>query len=196
MKWLICAIVFITTVPSFSQVDSSDTLKNNSKHSIQLNPIGLILGSCAGNYEVLLGRRHGIVIEGTYVFPSLSKNKGYGAALLYRFHLKPEMNSKFLGAFLRKDRVASSIVVGERIKETYDYSVSSLCFGADYGWRKQLFKTKLNYAFRIGLGIPVTTFQWKNGRPESLGGMQTATFEKIMKYSLALDSELTVGFSF
>jgi hypothetical protein len=165
-------------------------------HSVQLDPLNILFGSLSMNYELLLYKRHGIGLGGSYLYSTIQNNKGYGAGLNYRYHLHRDMNSNFIGLFLKKSHLESSVSDGNRGGAQYDYSVNSYSMGANYGYRNRLFKTKLNYVFRIGAGVPISTFQWKNKKPESLGGLRTSTFEKIAKYSVALDGELTVGYSF
>jgi len=184
----------MTSVPSFSQVDATDTI-DHSSHAINLNPLGILGGALGLSYEYLFMRHHGIFVDGSYVFPLFQKNKGYGAGVQYRFHFHPRMKSNYIGAFYTMGYAEASIPDANRV--IYDFSLKSQVAGINYGWRSRLFKTKLHYDYRFGLGIPFSTFKWgKNGRPESIGSLRTRTFENIYKYSAILDLGFSVGYSF
>jgi hypothetical protein len=191
-KWaFLIFILLITNVPVFSQ---ADTTVENTHHSINVNPLGILGGAIGLNYELLLMRQHGLFIEGSYIFPLFPKNKGYGAGVSYRFHLHQRMKSNFIGIFYRMGYAES--VVQDQNRVNYDFSIKNHVAGINYGWRNRLFKTKLQYCYRVGLGVPFTTFKWgTNGKPESLGGISSGTFENIYKYSALLDVEFSIGYS-
>jgi hypothetical protein len=193
-KWIFFFIFLLMNGPAFSQFETTDTV-DNKRHAIHSAPWDILLGAFPMNYEFLLLHRHGIVAEGSYLFTTIQKNSGYNAGLSYRYHFNRKMNSNFVGAFFKRTYSKSSIADLNRI--SYDYSVKSSIVGVYYGWRDKFLKTKLNYVFRAGAGIPFSTFRWgENGSPGSIGGLQMSTFEKITKYSAALDGELTIGYSF
>ena len=193
-----CIFLCLMNTPAFSEVAPQPDTSKNARHSIQLSPVGIISATLAANYEFLLMRRQGLFLEGSYTFPLFPNSRGYGVGIHYRFHFQPRMNSKYVGAFFRTVYIKSVIANAEnRIITNHDYSLKLNVPGINYGWRSRFFKTRFNYDFRLGLGVPFVTLTWgKNGRPESISGvMSTSTFEKMLKYSSLLDFDFCIGYS-
>jgi len=191
-KWVYLFILLVANTPALSQVDTTDTI-DNKRHAIQINPVGILGGALGLNYEYRFMQRHAIFVEGSYVFPLFQNTKGYGADMQYRFRFHPQTRSNFVGLFFKTAYAQSTIPVD---RTNYDFSYKCYAVGINYGWVKRLFKTKLDYEYHVGLGIPFSAFTWKNGRPDKIGTMQTSTFEKIYKYTAALDAGLSFGLSF
>jgi hypothetical protein len=192
-KWIfLCASLLFSGAPVFSQ---TDTIADNTHHAINLNPLGILSGAVGVSYEYLLMQRHGLYIDGSYMFPLYQKNKGYAAGISYRFHFHPRMKSNYAGLFYSMNYLESTVPDADRIN--YDFSFKTQIVGLNYGWRGRLFQSKLQYDYFMGLGVPFSTFTWGiNGRPESLPGLRTKTYENIYKYSAILHAGLSIGYAF
>ena len=198
-KWgYLFLFLIMTNTQVISQTTPEDT-SDHKRHAIEWYPLSLLALSLGFNYEYLVVQKHGLFLEGSYTPPLRANNKGYYAGIHYRYHFHKRMNSNFIGVFYRSGYMESSFKnVENRQTTTYDYSLKFNIAGVNYGWRSRFFKTRFNYDFRVGLGVPISTLTWgENGKPGSIGGVMSAsTLEKFIKYSSIMDLDFAVGYSF
>jgi len=161
-------------------------------HYLSFDVISACFGTLLGNYEYLLDK-HGMCAEASYTFPWLG-TRAYEGIIAYRYHFKPAAKGSFVGPFCKFGRSEASIADESRVK--YSYTLRYTAFGANWGTRGSLFKSKkLLYTFRIGAAYPWTEFTWKNPPPQTISGLSLHTWISILKINAYLDGELTVTFA-
>jgi hypothetical protein len=156
-------------------------------NTLNISPISLVLGSINGNYEHLFAGRHGIFVEGGY---GIDNKKGYGGG--YRFHYRKETKnniiSSYLGFFIKWQYASTNF---EDDDESYDLEFRILTAGFNWGTRYDLWGP-LNFAWRIGYGIPFKTeFNWAPQKHDKY-----KTIEALVKIFTGIDSEVSIGIAF
>jgi hypothetical protein len=179
-------LAFILTVSSFGADSDSIPFRH---HKIQIDPISLIGGSFAGNYECRINPVHAFAIQGAYTMPRLG-NSAFAAGIQYRRYYSPV---SFWGIFANEGEMTLKIPPFERgDTTTYSFDLSYLTIGADWG-KNWYIKKRFPIIFGIGAGIPVKSdLTWKNNVKPTMA----STFEAIFLISTAIDLELTIGVNF
>lgn len=190
---LLSALAFIPTQAFAGDVEEEETEDESPalpfRQSVGLSPF-ILVGGLSGNYEYLLGYRHGLMAEGSYgLLGDASGSWSVGAG--YRFHFFPGMGGPFLGAFTRGGFVTTKVPLEEKAgKKTYSLESPVTLLGANGGYRWQGEKG-WNLVVRGGYGYPVVSdFRWSPTDPED------ADIKGIIEGFMGLDVELTLGYSF
>ena len=160
-------------------------------HAIQVSPLGLLLGTYALDYEILLRQRHGFCVDLLYANGrdlSGSKLEGKGFSISYRYHLKGRMNSNFLGIFLRKGEIDGEIKEDD---ERFPYHFDSLSFGPLYGER-HIWKNNMSFSWKLGYGYPLFDFKWRSARRPAHPGL----IRGILKWTTNIESGVSFGYTF
>jgi hypothetical protein len=97
-------------------------------NSINVSPLGIVLGSYNINYERLFGA-HGLVLEGgfSYLSDDGDDSKSLGGSLGYRWHWRGRQNSGFLGlaAGMYDGTGEASVETAGGDEESHDVDVRS-----------------------------------------------------------------------
>ncbi|MBD3343690.1 MAG: DUF3575 domain-containing protein [Chitinivibrionales bacterium] len=163
------------------------------ENAVNFNPLSIAFGSLNANYEHLFGGKHGVMVQGGYVFGANSG--GYSAALHYRHHYHTKithngLSSPFWGPFVYYEQ-SDAKVQNTNTSETYTIDIQYLKFGANWG-RRWIFGETFNLVLRIGYGFPaIAEFDWGESKPE-----EAETIESITKIIAGIDGELSIGFAF
>ncbi|MDX2173219.1 MAG: hypothetical protein SFY56_08875 [Bacteroidota bacterium] len=159
------------------------------KNSISLSSF-ILLGSIQINYERLVAKRHGILVEGYYAFSGSSKGTPT-AGLSYRYHLKKSLNGIFANAFYRWGDVHYKADFDESgTKKSYQMRTVTNLVGLGIGYRKQ-WSNGLAAVFRTGYGYQIgAKYEWLPSPPLDLS--KKATAEALQ----GLDIEISIGYSF
>ncbi len=179
-------------LPLSLPVFAEDTLPVKH-HYIGVDPISACFGTLAGTYEYVLGK-HGFYLGAQYTFPLLG-TKAYAGTVAYCFHYKPGILGTYIGPYCKYGKSEASFTDESRTK--YSYVLKYTTFGADWGYRGDLWKKhRLYYTLRLGAGYPICTLTWKGDEPPgSIGGMSLHTLTSIIKITAIIDGELTLTFA-
>ncbi len=167
-----------------------EALPTSKSNAFNFNPLGLVLGALAGNYEHLFGNRHGVMVKGAYLFGNAS---GFSVGAHYRHHYHVQqnhagLNSPFWGPFITYEKSSSTVTDPNR--NSYSVDIEFLKAGANWG-RRWIFGNTFNLALRIGYGFPfIADFTWDN-EPEN-----ARTVESITNVFGGIDGEISIGFAF
>jgi hypothetical protein len=161
--------------------------------AIGFDPVSIFFsGSLYGNYEQLLGLRHGLLAEGGYAV--LGDYSGtWSAAAGYRYHFSPGLEGLFAGTYLKTSVFSLENLKIERKNSKYAYDVEGpyLSLGANLGYRWQ-WGNGLAATLRGGYGFPIfSDLEWSpdDGRNEDMKNI----IENVL---FGLDIEMTMGYSF
>lgn len=160
-------------------------------HALQVNPVGPLLGSVTANYELLIGRRHGLFLELTHALgEDIAGNKleGGGFSLNYRRHLDGHMKSSYVGIFLRRSETDADMKE-EDIRIPFKYT--ALSFGPLYG-SCHIWTSGLCLSWRLGYGYPIFDFEWTSDRRPEYPGLVRG----LLKWTTNTDGGLTLGYAF
>jgi hypothetical protein len=180
-------IIILLLAFSVMSQDSS-SIKSNF---ISLDPLSLCLGSIVINYEHVFAARHGVLLEGDYSLPIISK--AYGGMLGYRYHFSSSSKGHFIGPFVAYHYSRSKMQ--DEYKHDFYYTLKYSALGFDWGYRWQFFKI-MNATIRLGLDYPFMDLKWDEAPPESFHGLQTSLVTSIIKAACYVDGELTIAVSF
>ena len=173
-------------------------------HAININPLGLALGAYGGNYELLLGQTHGIVLEAAYSSTKASSGsddatvKGGGGGIQYRWHWSNAMQSGFLGVFVRYSSATGTGVVTTTsgsitTKSNFDVSMSGTTIGLNIG-KRWVWDNGINIAARIGYGY--TNLNLSTTSSNTDVNKFINDLKPILQAVAGFDAELSVGYAF
>ena len=176
LKLLMCLSLF--TGFSMAQDDGDQMI------AVGFDVGGIAVKRYAGNVEVLLAGRHGLLAEGGAVVDGTFMNFGY------RFHFKEGMASRYLQPFF-KMRFGGDTVTDSGI--TYTYKTKAFYPGLSYG-RRWVWGPGFTMNWRLGYGHPLVTIE-SDGDLE-LTDEATELVETIYGILTAIDYEWSVGWAF
>lgn len=190
---LVCLVVMVLSAGSAWAEDAEDT-GPSGMHSVNLSPLGLVLGAVALNYELLLDKQHGLLIEGQY--RQSSGDDGEEASLMggvlgYRWHWGKSQDSGFVGLnFGYQTGEGFSKINDVSYKQNLTETSLTLNGGARYAW-----KNGFNITWRLGGGYASreVTAAEPGEDAESAAELVDAIFDFI---PIAVDAELSVGWVF
>jgi hypothetical protein len=195
MKLITVAVVVSAAVPSIAFADEPLKLeaKAEKQNTLNLSPLGVVVGDYALTYEHLFGGHHGLIVEG---IGSRSANDDgsslqFGGGVGYRWHWRGRQNSGFLGLMVAQ-RFGTGSVTENAV--THDMSVRSTTVTANIGKRWAL-TPAVNVTFRIGAGYG------KHVATAKEDTMEAKQAEELMNDILSFlpvgfDGELSVGYAF
>lgn len=189
---IIAAFAF---APSLAHADEplTVTAKAEKDNTINISPLGALVGDYALTYEHLFGGHHGLIVEGLG-----SRNAGdegsslqFGGGVGYRWHWRGRQNSGFLGLMVAQRFGTGSVTVND---VTHDMSVRSTTVTANIGKRWAL-TPAVNVTFRIGAGWGNHVATAKEDTMEAKAAEKT--MNDILSFlPVGFDGELSVGYAF
>lgn len=190
------ASLALVLVPSLALADEPLTVEARAepKNTVNVSPLGVLVGDYALTYERLFGGSHGVIVEGigSRAANDTGSSLQFGGGVGYRWHWRGRQNSGFLGLMLAQ-RFGSGTVTDTNGME-HGMSVRSTTVTANIGKRWAL-TPAVNVTFRIGAG-------WGNHKATAKGdSMEAKQAEELMNDILAFlpigfDGELSVGYAF
>jgi hypothetical protein len=193
------ALAFVATlVPSLSFADDAAApltveAKSEPANSINVSPLGVLVGDYALTYERLFGGSHGVIVEGigSRSAGDAGSSLQFGGGVGYRWHWRGRQNSGFLGLMVAQ-RFGSGTVTTNGME--HDLSVRSTTVTANIGKRWAL-TPQVNVTFRIGAGYGKHVATAKDDT------MEAKQAEELMNDILSFlpigfDGELSVGYAF
>lgn len=164
-------------------------------NSVNFSPLGLLVGSYALNYERLMNKRHGLLVEG--VFSSTSgdgtSSTGYGGLVGYRWHWSPSQDSGFAGLNVGYQVGTGTAEVTDDTGDKYSFDVdtTALAVTANIG-RRWAWDFGLNITLRAGVGYgryDVSTDSDDDLAQEAVDLVN----ELLTLIPVAIDGELSIG---
>jgi len=184
-------LIFSVSISFSQQAENVKVYKN----SINFNPLGIALGSIAGNYEHLFGNRNGIMIQSGFAAGyGLGKGSGVAIEMQYRYHYfrksnQAGLNSPFWGPFVYYEK--SKTEIKDNAGSNYTVDIEYVKAGASWG-RRWNWNNSFNLVFKIGYGIPFyANYKWLPNEPA-----QVKTIESLTTILAGIDGEFTMGFAF
>jgi hypothetical protein len=189
----------LIALPSLALAQPADpsiarTTSTERTNSINLDPMGALVGAYNANYEHLSGS-HGLLAEGGFYTSGDADSSvtTYGGAVGYRWHWRGRQNSGFVGAMLGFSG-GSAVAASDDMSTTYDISVKEASATLNVGKRWQL-DMGLNVTFRLGAGYAKRWFSTSSMDANAQQAVET--IEDIMAFlPVAFDGELSLGYSF
>jgi hypothetical protein len=194
-KLLLCSTVVVSLpAVAFSQpVASVEEKVPERTHSINISPLGALVGDYALTYEHLFADQHGLIVEGIGTRSSGDEGKSlqFGGGVGYRWHWRARQNSGFLGLMVAQRFGSGEVTVNGM---THDMSVRSTTVTANIGKRWML-TDAVNVTLRLGAGwghhvatAKEDTMAAKDAE-ETMNGL-------LSLLPIGLDGELSVGYTF
>lgn len=167
------------------------------ENSVNVSPLGLMVGSYSINYERLFNGYHGVLAEVDFASASSddSSSKSFGGNIGYRFHWRGKQDSGFVGLNVgyAQGSGEGSITSGSTMK-TFNVDTSVKRITANVG-RRWAWDSGLNVTFRIGAGrgdYKVTTDSDDPDAQEVVNDID----DLLTFLPVAFDGELSVGYMF
>jgi hypothetical protein len=188
----VTAFAFVCAMMATARGDEAASTHEGNvfRHALQVEALKMIWSQYSLKYEYLVRQRHGFVLEGAYKHSS--SGDGCWLGLSYRRHKKNLMEGGFWGLFVTYKEYDDEYVeeIGGK-KHTYPFRVSSWSFGPNIGQRWMI-GSGFSIVWRFGLGVPLATLEWKEGKPEE----NRRLIEGLFKFVQGIDGELSIGYCF
>lgn len=165
-------------------------------NSINVSPLGALVGNYAVTYERLFAGSHGLIVEGIGSYSSNDDGDStqFGGGLGYRWHWRGRQNSGFLGIMVAQSFGTGDVTIESGgVKMSHAMSVRSTTITGNIGKRWMFGPVNLT----VGLGLG-----WGNHVAKAKDDSQEAKdAEELMNDILAflpigVDGELNVGYTF
>lgn len=171
----------------FGCLASASAQEKTYRHAFQIGPLSAISGEYNLNYECRFEAKQAFVVGGT--FADTREFDGYALSLNYRRYQLPEGQSGFWGLFVNYADLDGSLEVD---KKQYPFQSTYFVTGVNWG-KRYVWKSGLSVVIRLGFGIPVIDFSWKES--DNLPDNHNVV-KNIYKLTTAFDGELSIGFCF
>jgi hypothetical protein len=166
--------------------------KSEPVNSINVSPLGVLVGNYALTYERLFGGYHGLIVEG--IASHSSNDDGttlqFGGGVGYRFHWRGRQNSGFLGVMFAQGFGNGEVTIGDM---THPMSVRSTTVTANVGKRWMI--GPANITFRLGLGWGNHVAEAKEDSTDAKEAEEVAN-GLLAFLPIGFDGELSVGYTF
>lgn len=193
------ALAHATDAPSVTATEDAHI------NSINANPLGLLFGSYALNYERLMEGGHGFMVEGTFnsisaTATNASSSTSGGIGLGYRWHWSKVQDSGFVGLSLgyetgtAKTTVTTSTGGGTPTTSAFDLTVSDPYFVMNIG-RRFAWDSGFNITLRIGAGRAAYNISSTSTDPDVKTAIKQVE-DAMNTLPIKLDGELSAGFCF
>lgn len=190
---LVATALALFSSTAFADEPLAVAAKAEKTDTINLSPLGVLVGDYALTYEHLFGGHHGLIVEGIGSRSASDDGSSlqFGGGVGYRWHWRGRQNSGFLGLMLAQRFGTGSVTENGM---THDMTVSSTTVTANIGKRWAI-TPALNVTFRIGAGYGKYSATAKEDT------MEAKQAEKLMNDILSFlpigfDGELSVGYAF
>ncbi|WP_428262138.1 outer membrane beta-barrel protein [Haliangium sp.] len=196
----IIPLAFIALLASAATASAEEPLrieKAERAHSINVSPLGLVLGYYSVNYEHLFEGGHGLMAEGIFARYDLDDDpiSLYGGGVGYRWHWSGRQNSGFLGVSAGFGYGNGFVRTTENnMTQTSDLTTRTLYLTGNIG-KRWAWDNGLNITARIGAGYGNYKVTTDSMDPEARQQAEDL-HDQLSPVSFALDAELSVGYAF
>jgi len=170
--------------------------RSTFKQALNVCPLAPLFGVYALNYEYMITPRNGILarieyedVPKTYTDANI-ESSGMAYSLNYRRHISPELNSFFVGGYVRYRNYKGE---GEIQDTKFDFTLPSLTVGLN-GGKRWVWNNGLNITVSIGYGFS------KNSRKTTPSNSAIESsidqLEKEYDFFTPLYPEISAGYAF
>ena len=166
------------------------------ENSINVSPLGLLLGSYHLNYERLIGGYHGFLVEADFANFSDddSSSKSFGGSVGYCYHWSGEQDSGFVGVNAGHQRGTGEATLNTGSMKTFDVDTSVTHLTANVG-RRWAWNSGFNITLRIGAGWGNYNITTDSQDPEAQEAVELVD-DLLTLLPVAVDGELSIGYAF
>jgi len=177
------------TAPAATIVEKAPEKTN----SVNISPLGALVGDFALTYEHLFAGQHGLIVEGIATRSSGDEGSSlqFGGGVGYRWHWRAKQNSGFLGVMFAQRFGSGSVTINDM---THDMAVRSTTVTANIGKRWML-TDAVNVTLRLGAGWGHHVATAKEDTMEAKDAEDTMN-GILSLLPIGLDGELSVGYTF
>ncbi|HEU0035517.1 MAG TPA: hypothetical protein VFQ53_33130 [Kofleriaceae bacterium] len=171
--------------------------KAEPTNSINLNPLGALVGDFSLTYEHLFNGHHGLIVEGLGSRSSGDEGSAlqFGGGVGYRWHWRGRQNSGFLGVMVAQRFGSGTVTLQQNgVEMEHDMSVRSTTVTANIGKRWML-TDAVNVTFRIGAGWGHHVATAKEDTMEAKEA-ENLMNDILTLLPIGLDGELSLGYAF
>lgn len=183
----------LIATPAFADDEPASTDKpEEPANSINVSPLGVVVGNYAVTYERLFAGHHGLIVEG--IFNRSTGDDGdstqFGGAVGYRWHWRGRQNSGFLGVMFAQSMGNGEVTTNGM---SHDMSVRSTTITANIG--KRWMFGPINATIRLGLGWGHHVADAKEDTQEAKDA-ENLMNDILSFLPIGVDGELSVGYTF
>ena len=187
------ATTFAVTTPTLASAEPSVEKHANS---VNLSPLGVLVGAYTLNYERLFGG-HGLLVEGSFSSQSNDEanSAGLGFALGYRWHWNGTQNSWFLGANTGFSvGTGDAEIVNNGMTTKFEVDTGVFFVVANIG-KRWAWDNGLNVTIRAGAGYGAYDVSTESKDPDAVKAVELVD-DLLTTIPVAIDGELSIGLSF
>jgi hypothetical protein len=197
-KLMLALVVTSTSLasPVFADEALSVEKKAEPKNSINVSPLGVVVGNYALTYERLFAGSHGVIVEG---IGSISNGddgsyQQFGGGVGYRWHWRGRQNSGFLGVMVASGFGTGDVTTNLSGAEmTHAMTVRSTTITGNIG--KRWMFGPINATIRFGLGYGNYSAKAKEDSQEAKNAEETMN-DLLSLIPIGFDGELSIGYTF
>ena len=177
-------------------VSESESTGKKITNAVNMCPVAIAFRFYSANFEHLFNQTHGLV--GRFDYESISDSysgnpielSGFGFTVNYRYHLSEQMESIYLGSYLRY-RYYDGNGTAESTK--FDFSITEVSWGVNIG-KRWVWDSGFNVLFSLGYGISSTS---RDTSPTNDSIESTINaFEDEYTFFGPFLGELSIGYAF
>lgn len=166
-------------------------------NSINVSPLGVLVGNYALTYEHLFSGSHGLIVEGNFARSSRDDgfSQQYGGAVGYRWHWRGRQNSGFLGVMIAQSFGDGEIttVFNSDPAMTHPMRFNTTTITGNIG--KRWMVGPANVTLRFGLGYGKYSATAKEDT-EAAKAAEADMNKFLALLPIGFDGELSVGYTF
>lgn len=201
MKKLLVSAALVT-LPALASaqplgVAQSQVKAPEKSNSVNVSPLGALLGNYSLTFEHLFNGTHGVIVEGNASYDSSSDASSYqmGGGVGYRWHWRGRQNSGFLGVMVAQSFGNGEVTTTSGGQEmTYEMGVRSTTITGNIG-KRWMIGDAFNITFRLGLGWGHHVASAKVN-DQAAKDAETKLNDLLAYFPIGFDGELSVGYNF
>ncbi len=194
------SIITVALAASTARADEAPAAAVATTHtranSINVSPLGLLVGSYTVNYERLTGS-HGLFVEGAFSNQSNSDatSRGGGVNIGYRWHWRGKQDSGFLGVTAGFSMgTGTGTVETNGMSKNFDVDTRVISVTGNVG-KRWAWDNGLNLTLRIGAGYGNYQVTTDSTDPDAQDAVDVV--DNLLAWlPVALDGELSLGYTF
>jgi hypothetical protein len=192
----------LVTLPALASAQPLGVTETQQKapektNSINVSPLGALLGNYSLTYEHLFNGTHGVILEGNASFASNSDSSSYqmGGGVGYRWHWRGRQNSGFLGVMVAQSFGNGEVTTSSGGQDmTYEMGVRSTTITGNIG-KRWMIGDSFNITLRLGLGWGHHVASAKVNDQQAKDAEEKLN-DLLAYFPIGFDGELSVGYVF
>jgi hypothetical protein len=194
--FLALAVISVFATPVLADDAVGVEKKAEPANSINVSPLGVVVGNYALTYERLFGGSHGLIVEGNFGRQSSDdgNSQQFGGGIGYRWHWRGRQNSGFLGVMVAQGFGTGEVTTnlsGAEMTHAMTFSATTVTGNIGKRW---MFGP-VNATIRFGLGYGRYSAKAKENTPEAKMAEETMN-DLLSLLPIGFDGEVSVGYAF